>query len=91
MQLYILAMHSTICVCSLCISFTALECPALSPIPNGAISYGPDMIPDFYVDTVATHSCDPGFRLIGPQTRVCLLSTTWSDQPPACQRKFIVT
>ncbi len=67
------------------ISFTALECPALSPIPNGAITYGPDMIPDFDVDTVATHSCNPGFRLDGSDTRVCLDIGRWSGLIPVCE------
>ncbi len=77
-------MHSTICVCSLYISFTA-QCPALAPIPNGAITYGPDMIPDFDVGTVATHSCDPGFRLSEFETRVCLDTGIWSGLIPVCQ------
>ncbi len=63
------------------------QCPELPIILNGAIMYSH---PNFDIGTLATHTCDPGFRLIGPQTRVCLLSATWSDQSPACQRKFIV-
>ncbi len=62
-----------------------MECPALSSIPNGTITYGPDMIPDFDVDTVATHSCDPGFRLVGFETLVCLNTGIWSDLTPVCQ------
>ncbi len=63
-----------------------MECPALAPIPNGAITYGPDMIPDFNVDTVATHSCDPGFFLTaGFETRVCLDTGRWSGLIPVCQ------
>ncbi len=68
------------------ILYTAL-CPALAPFPNGAIIYAPDMMADFDVGILATYSCSPGFRLVGPHTRVCLLSMTWSDQPPVCQRK----
>ncbi len=61
---------------------TAVECPALAPIQNGNITYGPDMTADFDVDTVANHSCDTGFRLSGSDTRVCLVGGIWSDQPP---------
>ncbi len=52
-------------------------------------NYAADMMADIDVGTLAryNYSCDPGFRLVGPQTRVCLLSMTWSDQPPVCQRK----
>ena len=35
------------------IYFTAAECPALAPIPNGSITYGPDTIAPFDLDTVA--------------------------------------
>ncbi len=63
---------------------TAVECPGLAPIQNGTITYGPDMIPDFGVDTEATHGCDSGFRLSGSHTRVCLDTGIWSDQPPEC-------
>ncbi len=35
--------------------YIAVECPALDPIPNGAITY--DTIAPFNVDTVATHTC----------------------------------
>ena len=61
-----------------------MECPALAPIPNGVITYGPDMTADFNVDTIATHSCDAGFRLAGFETRVCLPSGTWSRPIPMC-------
>ena len=80
---------SCMCICYQLVFlnlYTAL-CPALASIPNGAIIYAPDMMADFDVGTLATYSCSPGFRLVGPQTRVCLLSMTWSDQPPVCQRK----
>ncbi len=65
---------------------TVVQCPALAPIPNGAITYDPDMIPDFDVGTVATHSCDPGFHLVGSETRVCLDSGRWSGLTPVCRR-----
>ncbi len=64
-------------------------CPALAPIPNGAITYGPDMIANFDMDTVATHSCNPGFRLVGSVTRVCHGLNTglgiWFGLTPLCQ------
>ncbi len=67
------------------ISFTAgVQCFALAFIPNGAITYDPDMTAPYDVDTVATHSCDPGFRLLGSETRVCLASGRWSGSIPVC-------
>ena len=75
---YILDTEQCVCVLSareslLCISFTAVECPALQPIPNGAITYGPDTIAPFDEGTVATHSCNDGFTLgAGSEVRTCL-------------------
>ncbi len=79
-----------LCVCydqlimyNLLVSFTG-QCRELAPIPNGAITYASDMV-DFYdVDTVATHSCDPGFRLSGFETRQCLAGGIWSNLVPVC-------
>ncbi len=71
-------------------SFTALECLELAPIPNGTIAYGPDMMANFEMDTVATHTCDDGFAFIpgvGDQTRVCLALGRWSGLIPVCERK----
>ncbi len=62
-----------------------VECPALAPIPNGAITYDPDMIAPYDVDTVATHSCYPGFHLVGSETRVCLDTGRWSGLIPVCR------
>ena len=59
-------------------------CPTLAPIPNGVITYDPDMIADYDVDTVATYSCNPGFRLSGFETRQCLLGGIWSNLVPVC-------
>ncbi len=68
-------------------TFTAVECPALPSIPNGAITYGPDTIAPFNVDTVATHSCNDGFILgIGSETRTCLVSGIWSGLIPVCRQ-----
>ncbi len=66
------------------ISFTAEECSALPPLLNGAITYAPDMIADYDVGTVATYSCDPGFRLSGFETRQCLRGAIWSNLVPMC-------
>ncbi len=71
------------------ISFTAdvPQCPELPFFPNGAITYDPDMTAPHDVDTVATHTCDPGFVLIGSETRVCLEARRWTGLfPPVCRR-----
>ncbi len=84
-----------LCVISLCclifyvqlFSFIA-QCPELPSIPNGAITYFPDFIPDYDDSTVATYRCNPGFFLVGIPTRTCSISMTWAGQPPVCQRKI---
>ncbi len=72
-------------MCTIIYSFTA-QCPALARIPNGAIEYL--FGTHFDIGTVARYSCDPGFRLVGIEILQCLISVTWSDQPPVCERKI---
>ncbi len=67
-------------------TFTAVECSALPSIPNGAITYGPDTIADFDVGTMATHTCNDGFVLVGSETRECLVGGRWSGLfAPTCR------
>ncbi len=66
--------------------FTAVDCPALAPIPNGAIAYDPDTIAPFDEGTVATHTCNEGFMLgAGSETRTCLETGRWSGFTPVCR------
>ena len=63
-------------------------CPDLEPLVNGAISYDPDLTPPFRdIGTVATHTCDGGFVLVGAGIRECQDGGTWSESPPTCERK----
>ena len=68
--------------------YTVLRCPELPFFLNGAIiTYDPDMIAPYDVDTVATHTCNEGFVLVaGSETRVCLLAGRWSGLARVCQR-----
>ncbi len=72
---------------SLLLFFTG-QCPALEPIPNGTITFAPDMMTDYDVGTVATYSCDFGFILVGSEAQLCIGGGIWSGQPPECQRKI---
>lgn len=89
---------STQSVIHLLLFFIAIDqvCLILS-LPNGMISYDtdPDPPPDtmFNVGTVATHSCDVGFSLVGDTTRTCMddpeseFLGMWSGNAPSCERK----
>ncbi len=64
------------------------QCLALEPIPNGAITYAPDMMADYDVGTLATYSCGFGFFLVGSEFQLCIDGGIWLGQPPECQRKI---
>lgn len=44
----------------------------MPPIEKGAITYTPDNVPDFDLETKAKYHCDPGFLLVGNVTRECV-------------------
>ena len=52
-------------------SFSAIECPSLS-LTNGMVVYAADNSPPFSLGTVATHTCNPGFSLVGVVSRTCV-------------------
>ena len=57
-----------------------VECPDLTNPEHGVVSY------DTHVyESAAEYSCDPGFRLNGPDIATCLWDGNWSD-PPTCER-----
>ncbi len=62
-------------------------CGDLPPLENGAIVYSSDLSPRA-VGTVATHTCNPGFLLVGVVDRTCAESTEFTDTPPICQREL---
>ncbi|XP_053305085.1 fibulin-7-like [Spea bombifrons] len=57
----------------------AESCPRVKPPRHGRILGG---------KTKAGHeihvACDPGFQLLGSETRTCLANRTWSGEPAAC-------
>ncbi|XP_064387502.1 uncharacterized protein LOC135335845 isoform X3 [Halichondria panicea] len=75
-------------------------CMELMAIPNGMISYSPDMTAPYSVDTVATYTCNSGFRFVagsgvGDQMRTCTEVTesestvvsgaTFGGMAPSCE------
>ena len=69
-------------------------CDELSVIANGRISYSPDMTVPYSVGTVASHSCNPGFELIGEVIRTCEdggagVGGVFVGSEPSCQRELV--
>ena len=61
---------------------TSTVCPSLS-LANGDVSYSPT---NRDIGSVATYTCNPGYRLSSPQagmTRICSVNG-WSDQNFTC-------
>ncbi len=67
----------------------AVTCPPLNSISNGSIAYSPDSPQRFTFDTVAAHSCNEGYYLVGRGIRTCVgdgstILGQWSGVPPMC-------
>ena len=68
------------------------QCPPLSEIANGIISYFPDNTPDYNIGTVAFYSCNQGYELRGGNViRTCADADgrggAFIEQAPTCERK----
>ncbi|XP_042293510.1 fibulin-7-like [Sceloporus undulatus] len=57
------------------------ESCALLPVPANGRRLGKKVAVGHEVHFV----CDPGFRLMGSETRMCLENRTWSGQTPSCK------
>ena len=65
------------------ISFSLLEilCPGLDAPANGTVD-----VPSRTVGSMATYSCDDGFRLVdGSTTRTCEENGQWTGLQPTCE------
>ena len=69
---------------------SAIKCPSLS-LTDGMVTYAADATPDFAIGTVATHTCSPGFSLVGVMTRTCMdddqadIVGVWSGAASSCE------
>uniref|UniRef100_A0A673T265 Fibulin 7 n=1 Tax=Suricata suricatta TaxID=37032 RepID=A0A673T265_SURSU len=57
-----------------------VSCPALSAPPDGR-KFGSK----YLVDHEVHFTCNPGFRLVGPSSVVCLPNGTWTGEQPHCR------
>lgn len=55
-------------------------CPMLQQIPNGFLN-----VSSYSENSIATYQCNGGYKLIGNDTRQCLLGGKWTNQEPFCQ------
>ena len=62
---------------------TANPCPMLSTPRNGQVV----MTNENLFGSIATYSCDFGFRRIGTGTRQCQPTGIWTETPPGCYGK----
>ncbi|XP_060227439.1 fibulin-7 isoform X1 [Meriones unguiculatus] len=57
-----------------------VSCPALDDPPDGK-KFGSK----YLVDHEVHFTCNPGFRLVGPSSVVCLANGTWTGEQPHCR------
>ncbi|KAF0876584.1 FBLN7 protein, partial [Crocuta crocuta] len=57
-----------------------VACPALNAPPDGR-KFGSK----YLVDHEVHFTCNPGFRLVGPSSVVCLPNGTWTGEQPHCR------
>lgn len=55
-------------------------CPMLQQISNGFLN-----VSSYSENSIATYQCNNGYKLIGNDTRQCLLGGKWTNQEPFCQ------
>ena len=55
-------------------------CPALGDPANGMVTWT-----SLTTGGVATYECDPGFELVGQETRTCQSESEWSGEAPTCE------
>lgn len=55
-------------------------CPVLQQISNGLVN-----VSSYSENSIATYQCNSGYKLIGNDTRQCLLGGKWTNQEPFCQ------
>ena len=69
-----------------------IVCDGLS-LQNGEVSYNlASMNGQYNQGTAASFTCDSGFKLIGPNSRICGASGTWTQRTPVCEqsKKFLI-
>ncbi|XP_065899783.1 uncharacterized protein [Dysidea avara] len=61
-------------------------CPELNDIPNGDLKCLIEGTHKYFVGDNCTYICDPGYELIGSDTRTCQSNGSWSGSDDMCRR-----
>ena len=67
-----------------CFSTEAVECRP----PPAAPQNGQRNVSDTTFGSTVTYSCNTGYTLQGPRTRVCMANKQWNGSALACNRKL---
>ena len=76
---------STVRLSIFIVSFSALSCPNLSSPSNGNIALSSSN----FVGSIATYSCNSGYKATFSSTRYCQADGQWSGGAPSCIRKCL--
>ena len=60
-----------------------IDCGPLSNPVNGKVAFTKTT-----VSSVANYSCDSGFNLTGPSSRMCEVNAFWSGGAPICECEY---
>uniref|UniRef100_A0A3B3UH45 E-selectin n=1 Tax=Poecilia latipinna TaxID=48699 RepID=A0A3B3UH45_9TELE len=66
-------------------SCTAVQCPALLDLENGALTCEDDVEMRFSYKKSCSFTCVPGHRLVGPSEVTCTADAEWSGTMPHCE------
>lgn len=65
-------------------SFSAIQCEPPVEISNGALQVPKEIV----VGSVVQYTCNPGYKMIGPNILTCSANGQFDALPPACERKY---
>ena len=64
--------------------YLVIDCGTLPEPASGSV----DLSDGSLVGAVAIYTCDPSFRLIGVDSRVCQENGSWSGEAPTCEGNY---
>ena len=76
-----------ICFMILCLPFLLAVLCGFLTLNNGQVSYNSQEVNGKYpVGTVATYTCNYGYRLAGSRSRICQKSGLWNKNHSTCRQ-----